>query len=418
MSILATLVALHAVTAQSDHQHGHDWRSALPPQLRHIADSPALQEQATPPPVIGPQVESKEEKDAARLRRDIESDIEQGKKIVAEIDKEVKPSKNEEMNARLQAIGQEVAQIANEQQVIALWGDRRFAQFPYQFKLIEGEDVNAFSLPGGTIYVYEGLMNFTESDDELAAVMAHEICHASFRHVATLEREQNKLNLINIPMLIVAAMSRDPKAIAGLTATQLATQGLMSGWSVEAESSSDYGGIQLLVRSRYNAVGMLTFMERLEYRDRFGPNIDWGIYRTHPPSKERARMILQALGEYKVKVRRSAVTKTFSARSVPVEGRYEVWFGNEKIHTFAGATGKERAAQAVLKVNAFTDAVPQMIQVSSSGGTINGRNRELFSIEASDLEPGETVAQAVKEAVTTLKRIVFDLGYRVSNGGA
>ncbi len=416
MSVLATLVAMQAISNRSVHDCS-DWRLNLPPNLQAAVVDINFQDPPTPPVVVGPQLPSKEEKDAIRLKQDIERDIEQGKKIVEEIDKEVKASKNEEMNARLQAVGMEIAQIANDHQVIALWGDRRFAQYPYQFKLIEGDDVNAFSLPGGTIYVYEGLMNFTETDDELAAVMSHEICHAAFRHVATLEREQSKLNLINIPMLIVAAMSRDPKAMAALTATQLATQGLMSGWSVEAESSSDYGGIQLMVRSRYNSVGMLTFMERLEYRDRFGPNIDWGIYRTHPPSKERARLILQALGEYKVKIRRSAVTKTFSARSAPVDGTFEVWFGNEKIHTFRGESAKERAAFAVLKVNAFTDTIPQMIQVGSSGAVITGRNRELFKIESTDLDPGESMDTAIKETITTLKRIVFDLGYRVSGGG-
>lgn len=420
MSILATLVAASFIH-QPILSTGDEWKSDLPAKIRTIVDrvdaewdtqdsgtsqTPPAQDQKTDSPP--------DDKDAARLRKDVEGDIEKGKKYSEEIDKEAKASTNEDMIARVKAIGSEVAELANEQQSVALWGDRRFCQFPYNFKLIEGNDVNAFSLPGGTIYVYEGLVKFAESDDELAGVFSHEISHAAFRHLATLEKEQAKLSLINIPLLIAAALSRDSKAMAGLTAAQLATQGLLSGWSVQAETSADYGAIQILSRSRYNPVGMLTFMERLEFRDRFGPQVDWGIYRTHPPSKDRARFIIGALKEFKVPIKRSAVTLTFSARSVPVDGTFELWFGSEKIHVFRGADARDRAAQATLKLNAFVDSMPQMIQVGSDGATVVGRNRPLFSVDSTDLINGNTVDQAVRDAVTSLKRIVFDLSYRLT----
>src|SRR5690606_5585753 len=141
------------------------------------------------------------------------------------------------------------------------------------------------------------------------------------------------------------------------------TQSLMSGWSVQAEESADYGSIQMMKQSRFNPVGMLTFMERLAFKDKFSANIDWGIYRTHPPSQERAKFIITSLEEYKIPIQRSAVTTTFSARSIPrQDGAYELWFGKEKIHEFRGDKAQTRAAQAVLKLNKFLDSVPQMFQ--------------------------------------------------------
>lgn len=385
---------------------------ALPPDLREVVARVEAQDGETPP------VETKPlSKDEERHQQDIQSDIEKGKKIVEEIDKEVKASENEEMKARLSAISGEMAEIATASKFEVIWGDKRYANFPYEFKLIQGDDVNAFSLPGGTIYVYEGLMRFAESDDEIAAVMAHEISHAAFRHMATLEKEYNRLQLMNIPILVAAAMSRDSKAMGALMASQYATQGLVSGWTVQAETSADYGAIQMMAKSRYNPVGMLTFMERLAFRDKFAPNIEWGIYRTHPPSKERANFIIRTLGEYKIPIRRSAVTLTFSARSIPMpEGHFELWFGKEKIHDFRGPEAKERAAKAVLKLNEFLDSVPQMFQVGTSGASVMGRNRELFTIAEDDVIEGQRLENVADGVAASMKRVVFDLSFRLWPG--
>lgn len=357
---------------------------------------------------------TKEQQDRKRFEEEVERDIKRGKEISAEIDNEVKASEDEEKKARLQAIAGEMVEIANSQRFEVLWGDKRYAFLPYEFKLIEGKDVNAFSLPGGIIYFYEGLIDFAESDDEIAAVVAHEISHASFRHMATMEREYNRIQIINIPILIAAALSRDSKAMGALMASELATRGLVSSWSVQAETSADYGAIQMMAKSRYQAVGMLTFMERLAFRDKLAPNLDWGIYRTHPPSQERANFIIRHLNEMKLPVRRSLVTTTFSSRSVPVaENHFELWFGNEKIHEFHGSEARARSARAAVNLNSFLDSVPQMFEVGSNGATVTGRNRELFKIEAVDLQGEGTPETAATQVVASMKRVVFDLSFRL-----
>ena len=306
-----------------------------------------------------------------------------------------------------------MAEVANENHVTATWGDRRFNKFQYTFKLVEGDDVNAFSLPGGTIYVYEGLMNFAESDDELASVMAHEISHASFRHMATLRKEQSKLDLFNIPIMVAAVLSRSSDAMKIAMASQMATQGLSSGWSVQAETSADYGAVQYLQKSRYNPIGMLTFMERLAHRDQLAPQIDWGIYQTHPPSEERVRFLTKMLNEAGIPIKRSQVTKSFSARSVPVDGTFELWFGNDKLHTFRGQSAKDRAARAVLRLNDFFDTVPQMYQFQTSGEELLGNGRVLFVVEAGDLDSSVPLPNAVESAAKAIRTALFDLNYRL-----
>lgn len=384
-----------------------------PPPVKKVSDPPK-QESSTASDKQDPKDQQKPDPDQEKIQKDEDADIKLGKEYSAEVDKEVQLSDNSEMNARLQSIGNEMAELANETPREALWGDKRFFKFPYSFKLIKGDDVNAFSLPGGPIYVYEGLMKFVESDDELAAVLGHEISHASFRHMATMQRDANKLQLLSIPALIAAALSRDSSAMGALMATQLVSQSMVSGWSVQAETASDYGSLQLLVKSRYNPVAMLTFMERLAFRDQFNANVDWGIYRTHPPSEQRARFIVDYLNTNHIPIKRSAVTKTFSARSLPQpDGTFELWFGKEEIHTFRGTDAKNRAAKAVIKLNDFLDSVPQMIDVSSYGPTVTGKHRDLFTIEPQDLTDGQDPAAAAKDAVVSMKRVVFNLSFHL-----
>src|SRR5207248_3056953 len=134
------------------------------------------------------------------------------------------------------------------------------------FKVLEGDDINAFSLPGGRIYVYEGLMKFVESDDELAGILAHETSHAAFRHVATMEHKENKLVMAQIPLIIAAILAHSPGVMA---VGQGYTQSTTSGWSIEAEKAADFGGFQFMLKSNYNPVAMLTFMERLARKHRF-----------------------------------------------------------------------------------------------------------------------------------------------------
>ncbi len=357
----------------------------------------------------------KQRKAQEQHEKDVKSDIELGKKYSAEVDKELKLSENTAAIERLERIGKELGDIANEHAVQVSWGDARHSEFQYSFKLVKGDDVNAFSIPGGYIYFYEGLLDFAESDDELAGVVAHEISHASFRHLATLRKESSKFDWVQLPLLIIAALSRSPDAVNALQAGNLAMQGLASGWSVKAEVAADYGGLQYLKLSKYNPVGALTFMERLQYRDRFQPKIDWGIYQTHPLSEERAKFILGKLKEMNVPVKRSQTTTSLSAKAIPQDdGSVNVFFGKTKIFSFRGPDSGARSLEAVERLNEFFDSVPDMFEVGMESSRLTGRGRTLFRVEQSDTEIFDNSMElTLQDAATNIRKAVFDLAYRM-----
>ena len=352
---------------------------------------------------------------------DIDADIALGKKYADQVLKQEKVSKNKEYIDRVNRVGITLAQIAQTHQVAATWGDKRLNAFPYVFTVLEGEDVNAFSLPGGYIFVYEGFMKYIESDDELAGVLAHEISHASFRHMATLQKEAQRLQTVSLPLLLLALFSGGQAGGDVLTLQQLVSIAMGSGWSLKAEQSADYGGFQYMLFSKYNPVGLLTFMERLERDERSNPAraVDWGIYRTHPPSRERAEALTQELNEHQIPIRRSAVTETFRCQVVPAEGAgVDVLFGGRKLHTFGGDSALQRADTAAEALNAFFDQVPELFEVRAlPDGVIEGQGHFLFRVTAEDAAiAGLTTTELADRIEGSIKRSLYMLAYRVWDG--
>ena len=353
-------------------------------------------------------------KEQARHQEAIASDKKQGEDISKEVAKQVKFSENEEYKKRVERIGTELAAIANKHQVEVTWGDPRLSPFDYQFFVIQGEDINAFSVPGGYIYIYEGLIEFAESDDELAGVLAHEIAHASFRHIATMQKEQKSLDLITLGAILAAIWSpRDAGNI--LIPTGLAIKGVQSGWSVDAEEAADYGGLQYIEKSQYNILGTLTFMERLAYRDKFLPKIDWGIYQTHPHAEDRAKTLIRKIKAMNVPIARSTVTTSLRATSKIGDAGIEVWFGSTKIHVFSGDDAQVRADRAADHLNDFFDRVPALYDVTvRNKASLFGSERKLFDVDSADAQAAKlSVDECVASAEQALKKAVFDLGYRV-----
>lgn len=363
------------------------------------------------PSIIAISDDEPQKADAAH-QRDLDRDAEVGAKYAAQAEKELKMSKDQAMIDRVNRIGGELSEIARKTQIKVLWGDKRLNPFTYRFKVVEDSQVNAFSLPGGYIYVNDGLLKFIESDDELAGVLAHEIGHASMRHLATLEREAGRLSSITIPAVLAAILIGGKGSGDAAFAIKLAEVAVGSGWSQKAESAADYAGLQYLIHTRYNPTGILTFMERLARTKEIvveGNGDLLGIFRTHPPSKERAKQLIQEMDAAHVPVQRSAVTTSFSTslRRIDKE-KVEAWFGNRRIFTFLGGDAEPRAEAAAARLNQFFDQTPEMFEVAvRKDGTILGRNQALFRIEPEDAERLKVdVGELQTETVQALKRSV------------
>lgn len=173
--------------------------------------------------------------------------------------------------ARVQAIGQKVARVS----------DRRDVR--YQFGVIREKSLNAFTLPGGTLYVHSALVE-KATDDELAAVLAHEIGHVAAHHAA--KHLQADLGFALLVQIASAAGG-------GRGAAQVAQSiyGLLSnGYSRGDELQADRLGIRYSAEAGYNPNGMITFFEKMlqeKPEDVMDRAMVW--QRTHPLTSDRIR---------------------------------------------------------------------------------------------------------------------------------
>ena len=231
-----------------------------------------------------------------------DNEVKIGRENAEENDKHVKLVTDAAIVERVNRIGQVLASVANKTPITALWGSSQLKPFRYTFRVVDDKDVNAYSLPGGFIYINKGLLDYVHSDDELAGVLAHEITHASHHHMVKLMREQGKIQNVLLPAIIaIAALGHGDVSNLGtvMMGAQLYTTAKLNTYGVEAEKDADHGGMLLMTRTRYNPGGLFSFMTRLAGEERrHGPG-ELGIFRTHPPGAERvesARKQLQELG--------------------------------------------------------------------------------------------------------------------------
>lgn len=129
---------------------------------------------------------------------------------------------------------------------------------PYNLKVIKDKNPNAFCIPGGTIYITTGMIKFVRSEDELAAVLSHELVHANRAHlVAQIERGQ-KVTLA----ALVAELTGSKKGAARLL-NRVAKATADSSASYEMEREADTLSLQILQRAGYSVNAPLSLMENI-----------------------------------------------------------------------------------------------------------------------------------------------------------
>jgi predicted Zn-dependent protease len=164
---------------------------------------------------------------------------------------------------------------------------------PFDFFIVNENIVNASTYPGGLILIFSGLILRTDSESELAAVMAHEIAHATQRHMSRFFANNKKntipvlLGFLGAALASQASNSGDaPIAIA--VATQAMSQQSMINFTRAHEYEADRVGIDTLIKSNFNPDGMAGFFEKLMRENPVDERYKLPEFlRTHPLSVNR-----------------------------------------------------------------------------------------------------------------------------------
>ena len=139
------------------------------------------------------------------------------------------------------------------------------ANYNWEFNLVQGNEVNAFCMPGGKIVVYEGLLPVTQNETALAIVLGHEIAHAVANHSAeqmTKQQDQQLLgNIIGAAASAVGVGTNAQSTISSLYG--LGSQMATLKYSRNHENEADHIGLIFAAMAGYNPQEALTFWQRM-----------------------------------------------------------------------------------------------------------------------------------------------------------
>jgi predicted Zn-dependent protease len=164
-------------------------------------------------------------------------------------------------------------------------------RYDFEFFGIRDASINAFALPGGFIGVHTGLVTSSESESEVAAVLAHEVAHVNQRHIARMLGQQRQTQLpilAGLAAAILLGRSRPDLAAGIATATQAGVVQAQLGYSRDFEREADRVGFQTMSAAGFDVRAMPSFFEKMQ---RFSRLTDDGrvpgYLRTHPVTTER-----------------------------------------------------------------------------------------------------------------------------------
>ncbi len=164
----------------------------------------------------------------------------------------------------------------------------RPSPFEMRFYVVEDEDLNAFAIPGGSVYVNTGLMLEVSDPSDLAGILAHEIGHVTARHVAAQYRRARNTGLLaQLAALAARLFTRQPEL--GELLAQVGASVYLNTFTQDAEREADRLAVETLSRSGYDPYGMIRALQMLEAKSR-GPRAP-SFLSTHPAPPERIRNV-------------------------------------------------------------------------------------------------------------------------------
>jgi predicted Zn-dependent protease len=204
-----------------------------------------------------------------------------GRAVAAQVFRTYRPLDLPPANAYLNLLGQSLAVFSARPETFG----------GYHFLLLDSDEINAFAAPGGLVLVARGMIRCCENEDELAAVLAHEICHVEKKHGLSAIK-QGRLSEAFTILASESAKQVGGEQLAALTrefegsVSDVVMTLTTSGYSRGQERDADAAAVRLLRRAGYPPAAMVTMLERMD--ERLTDTGGLGFAKTHPSAKSRA----------------------------------------------------------------------------------------------------------------------------------
>lgn len=174
-------------------------------------------------------------------------------------------------------------------QTMVLHSDKPFTFGGYHFAILDSEEINALACPGGTIFITKGMMDMIRSEDELAAVLAHEVSHIAHRDGIGSIKQARWTEALTVIGTTAAKEygDSDVARLAGLfegSIDDVFKTLVVNGYGREQELEADKKALVLLSRAGYDPSALQHFVARLTEK---GKSSKGGMLKTHPGTQKR-----------------------------------------------------------------------------------------------------------------------------------
>ena len=207
-----------------------------------------------------------------------DQDIQIGKRLAAQVPKQMTLLDNRRVDDYLNQLGQRLAAHAPGY------------KYPYEYRCVNSAAINAFALPGGYVYIDRGVIQAASNEAELAGVMAHETAHVALRHGTS---QASKAYVAEIPAALLSGWLGNNSSL-GSTIVQMTTGFVMNSvflkYSRDDESQADILGTQILYDSGYDPRALARFFETIEAKSKSQP-IEF--FSDHPNPDHRIERVME-----------------------------------------------------------------------------------------------------------------------------
>jgi len=157
---------------------------------------------------------------------------------------------------------------------------------PWTYHIVRDSSVNAFAAPGGFIFVYRGLLQFRQSEEELAFVLAHETTHVAHRHAVDLAQRDMELQFgaILITQILFGG------SLTAYQLSQLARALIDASYSRDKEFEADHYGVIYAQKAGFDPTGSIGFFERLQRQEKAQPGLV-RAFEGHPDTPDRIKAL-------------------------------------------------------------------------------------------------------------------------------
>ncbi len=173
--------------------------------------------------------------------------------------------------------------------VLALQSEKPYTHGGYHFAILDTDEMNAFACPGGIIFITRGMLRATSNEEELAAVLAHEIAHVNHRDGISSIKKSRWTEAVTI-IGAKAAENYGPQELSKLTSIfegtidDIVKTLVVNGYGKSQEYSADKTALSFLAKAGYNAAALRDFLEQ---QGKNGKASEGGIMKTHPGTADR-----------------------------------------------------------------------------------------------------------------------------------